>query len=267
MAKITAQSRELFTIKMQPYKDAIDKVFQKEKSILTAMPKENSGTAYKRILLAEDMIHVTTMYVMINNLSVEVLATKNTDALNEGRKTLYKTIIYLEETVTNMIDAAFTEYESNLEEISNMPLKKRYILVRKLGLAIRLVIDAYGDNTKWKWSFVELEGRFATVAKNLLDLKETCKIYFDPQNPSYDIAVYYLRLVKKLLGKAADGYRDRYELSTHRLDDIRLAINYLIALRRIQLLLNDKDEAEEIKKKALVWKSKMEIDQKKGITK
>lgn len=267
MPKITEKSRELFTTKMQPYKDAIGKVFEKEKSMLATMSKDASDTSYKRILLAEDMIYISTMYVLINNLSVELLETKNTDALNEGRKALYKAIIYLEETVTSMVDAAFSEYEAEVMEISNMPLENRYILVRKLGLSIRLVIDAFGDNTKWKWSFVELEGRFATVAKNLLNLKETCKVYFDPRNPDYDTAVYYLKLIKKMLNKAADDYRDRYELSTHRLDDIRLSINYLVALRRIQLLLGDKDGAEETKKKALVWKTKMEIDQKKGVGK
>lgn len=267
MTKITVQNRDSFNEKMQPYKASIDKVLEKEKNIIGIISKNTSDAGYKRILLTEDMIHVTTIYLMINNLSVEILGTKNTDALNEGRKTLYKAIIYLEETVTNMVDAAFSEYESDVQEISNLPLEKRYTLVRKLGLVIRLVIDAYGDNTKWKWSFVELEGRFSTVAKNLLDLKETCKIYFDPRNPDYDIAVYYLRLIKKLMGKAADGYRDRYELSTHRVDDIRLAINYLIGLRRIHLLLNEADEAEEVKKKALVWKAKMEIERKKGISK
>ncbi len=267
MAKITENSRNQFTAKMTPHKEAIDKILEKEKNTLATLHKNDPHNGYKNIMLAEDMIHASTIYVIINNLSLELLDTKNTDALNEGRKILYKAIIYLEDTVSNMIDAAYNEYEDRVELISNMPLDKRYQLVRKIGLAIRLIIDGFGDNTKWKWSFVELEGRFATIAKNLLDLKEVSKIYFDPRNPEYDIAVYYLRLVKKLLGQSADGYRDRYELSTHRLDDIRLAINYLAAQRRIHILLGESAEAEEVKKKALVWKSKMEIDQKKGISK
>lgn len=267
MAKITAANRSLFNEKMKPYQEQIDKIFQDEKATLAAMKQEKSPDAYKKIFLSEEMIHATTLYLAINNLSVEILQTKNTDALNEGRKTIYKAIIYLEEIVTGMTDAAFSEYQDDVAQISNMSVKDRYLLVRKLGLSIRLIIDAYGENTKWKWSFVELEGRFATVAKNLIDFKEISKIYFDPRNPDYDTAVYYLRLVKKLFGKSADEYRDRYELSTRRIDDIRLAISYLIALRRIQILLNETGEAEEIKKKALVWKSKMEADQKKGLSK
>ena len=142
MAKITAENRELFASKMQPYKDTIDTVLEKEKTFIAAMAQNEQANAYKRVELAEDMIYITTLYVLINNLSVEILTTKNTDALNEGRKSLYKAIIYLEETVSNLIDAPYAEYEDKVEQIADVPLVKRYELVRKLGLALRLVVDA-----------------------------------------------------------------------------------------------------------------------------
>ncbi|MDI9386189.1 MAG: hypothetical protein QM387_01235 [Spirochaetota bacterium] len=267
MAKIAAESRELFNAKSKPFRDLVQKSLDKEKSILNLMKSDNSGLAYKKLLLAEEMIYITTLYLTINNLSVEILGPKNTDALNEGRKTLYKAIIYLEEIVTNLIDAPFSEYEDNLKEIQNIPLSKRYLVVRKLGLAIDLILEGFGDNTKWKWSFTELKGRFATVAKNFLDLKVAMQDHFNPRSADYDTTVLYVRLIKRLLNESADGYRERYELSTRRIDDMRLAIQYLLALRRIHLLLNEKDEAEDIKKKAIVWKEKMEADQKKGTSK
>jgi hypothetical protein len=48
---------------------------------------------------------------------------------------------------------------------------------------------------------------------------------------------------------------------------MRLAINYLLALRRICILTTEQNEAEELKKKVVVWKEKLENDQKKGICK
>ena len=96
-------------------------------------------------------------------------------------------------------------------------------------------------------------------------MKQACKDYFDPRSSDYDNTVYYIRLVLKLLDQSANQYRDRYELSTHRIDDMNAAINYLLALRRFQLLLDMKEESEEVKKKALVWKEKMEADHKAGI--
>lgn len=42
------------------------------------------------------------------------------------------------------------------------------------------------------------------------------------------------------------------------------AIKFLLARHRLCLAIGDKTNAEEIKKKALVWKDKMDADQKSG---
>ncbi|MBO7486136.1 MAG: hypothetical protein J6T84_08775 [Spirochaetaceae bacterium] len=263
MAKITAESRELFEKKSVAYKNEIKEIMKREKATLDAISKDKTGVGYKKLQLVEDMIYISTIYIAISNLSMEILAVRSEESLNEGRKTLYKAIIYLEEVVTNIIDAPYSDFEKNLEEIAETPVEKRYYLIRKLGLAIRLIMDAYGDNTKWKWSFVELNGRYTTVAKNVLDMNKAMKDYFDGRAEDHDVSVYYIRLLKKLLSKSADGYRERYELSTRRADDMRLGINYLIAYRRLLIVMGEKDEAEEIKKKIQVWKEKMEQDSKK----
>jgi len=91
--------------------------------------------------------------------------------------------------------------------------------------------------------------------------------YFDPNSSDYENTVLYIRLVKKLLFQSATGYRDRYELSTHRIDDMRLAIGYLSAQRRVELVMGNAEEGEEIKKKAVVWHDKLLGDQKSGLAK
>lgn len=267
MAKITNQSRDYFEKKIEPYKKLINEISEKEKEIIKDMENDNTNVAYKKISLVDDMLHIVTLYLVINDISIQILSIKKIDSLNEARKILYKAIIYLEETVTSKVDVVYSEYEENVQKISNISVDDRYYLVRKVGLAIHLVIDAYGDNTKWKWSFVELEGRFATVAKNLLDLKIACKVYFDPGHTDYKTTAFYFQLIERLLDKTANSYRDRYELYTHSFDDIRLAINYVLALRRIQIMLGNIDEAEESKKKAASWSTKMGADQKKGVSK
>ena len=265
MAKITAEDRELFNKKAEPYRELINNILQNEKEILTLIERESFGNSYKKLILCEEMIYIATIQVLINNLSLQILDTKNTDALNDGRKMLYKAIIYLEECVTPLIDAPFTEYADRVAEIANMPIEKRFYLVRKLGLAIQLIIDGFGDNTKWKWAFVELQGRYAVVAKNLIDLKQASRDYFDPRSLDYDTTVMYIKLVKKLLAQAGEKYRDRYELSTHRFDDMRIAIALVLALRRLCVIINDIDESEELKKKAAVWSDRLEKDRNKGI--
>ena len=264
MAKITNEDRELFKKESKQYEDLIKAELDKEKEMLATIKGDAVGVEYKKMLLSEQMIYIATLYNAINSASVKILEVKNNDALNEGRKILYKAIIYLEEVVTNIINATQDDVSEKMEAISNTPLEKRYFLVRKLGLAIQMIIDAFGDNSKWKWSFVELEGRFAAVAKNFYDFKNYIKAYFDPSNPDNENSILYLRLIRTLLDKSANAYRDKYELSSRRLDDMKNAINFLLALRRVSVALGESDTAEELKKKAQTWKEKMDADQKAG---
>jgi len=191
-----------------------------------------------------------------------MLKQRSEEALNDGRKTLYKAVIYFEEVVSPLVDAPFSDYEERLAEIDAIDAHKRYNLVRKTGLALQLLEAAYGDNTKWKWAFVELEGRFAAVAKNIMNLK-TAVANTDPGSPDYEPTMYHLRMIKKLLMQAADRYREKYELSTNRNDDFKMGIHFLNALRRIHALLGERLEAETLKKKADIWSSKLEMDQKR----
>ena len=62
-----------------------------------------------------------------------------------------------------------------------------------------------------------------------------------------------MQLVKKLLQQSADRYREKYELSTMRLDDIKKAILFLAAMKRLHALLGEVEEAEVVKKKMLTW--------------
>ena len=264
MAKISEETRLHFSEAIQPYKDKITKTLEKEKTMLNGMHKGDIDFENKKILLCEDMIYVASLYMAQNSLSLKVMDVKNNDALNEARKVLYKAIIYLEEVVSNVIDCPFTDLSDFHETIKNVAISRRYMIIRKLGLAINMLKDSFGDNSKWKWSFVELEGRFATVAKNFINMKEALKDYFDPRSKDYETTVLYIRLIQKLLNDSATAYRDKYELSTRRIDDMRNGIKYLLALRKLYVALGNSQQAEEIKKKAVVWKDKMDADAKAG---
>ena len=85
----------------------------------------------------------------------------------------------------------------------------------------------------------------------------------DPRSPGYEARTGHYNLAKKLLQTAADRYRQKYELSTHRLDDFKLAINYLGGLRRLHVLMGEGNEAQALKKKIDIWRAKMETDLKK----
>jgi len=262
MAKITENDRILCKEKTRNYSETIKTLLKTEKDLLLESKKPTPEAPLKKMNLVDQMLNITSNYLAINGISQAILRVKDEESLNEARKTLYKAVIYLEEVVSNYIDVPFSDYEEKLKAIEEFDENQRYAMIRKIGLAIDLLEQAYGDNSKWKWTFVELEGRFAVTAKNMLDLKNVLE-NSQPDSRYYDSTVYHLRLVKKLLGQSADRYREKYELSTSQILDFKTGISFLAALRRIHIVLVESEEAEELKKKLNVWAAKLEMDRKK----
>lgn len=266
MAKISEEARLHFNESILPYKEKASAILAKEKTMLNGMHKGDVDYENKKLLLCEDMIYVSSLYMAQNSLSLKILEVKNNDTLNDARKILYKAIIYLEEIVTDGIDIPYSDLATYHETIKDVPILRRFNIVKKLGLSISLLKDAFGDNSKWRWSFVELEGRFTTVAKNLIDMKTCLKDYFDPRAEDYETTVLYVRMITKMLQDSATAYRDKYETSTRRIDDMRNGIKYLLALRKLYIAIGNSEQAEEVKKKAVVWKDKMDADHKAGLS-
>jgi hypothetical protein len=259
MAKISSEERYQYLEKIKTYKESIDEYLKREQTVLSVLKKDTDGAAFKRLALVDEMISLTSNYIILSGVYLSMMKVRNEDALNDWRKSLYKAVIYLEEVVSNLVDAPFADYEERLAEIAAIEANRRYLLVRRLGLVIQLLKNAYGDNTKWKWAFVELEGRYAAAVKNIIDLKNAVA-NTDPRSPDYEPTVRHLQLAKRLLNQAADRYHEKYKLSTNRIDDFRSAINFLSALRRFHILLGDRNEAEIAKKKLDIWTAKLEAD-------
>ena len=263
MKKVSEEAKRRYAEYIQDYKNGILAHLAKEKSTREAMAKDAASAPGRKLALAEDNLDVVALYLIMSSLSQTFLGVKNEAYLNDARKSLYKAIIYLEEIVTASVDAPFSDYEQGLESISSVPDDSRYALVRKMGFTIDSLKDGYGEGTKWKWSFVELEGRYAAVAKNLLNLK-TFVAGMDPRSEGYSSRMAHLALARELLQTAADRYREKYELSTLRLDDFKVAIAFLSAQRRLHIVLGEAEQADVVKKKAEVWRTKMEADLKKA---
>jgi hypothetical protein len=263
VGKISNEAKKRYFDKLKEYKIAIDQIIQREKTLNTVLESDENGIPFKKLLLADETLNLVSYYILMNEMSVSLLGMKNEGFLNDARKGCYKSIIYLEEVVSPYVDVPFSEYEEKLKLIDGFEDEKRYALLKKLGFTIAAVSEGFGDNTKWKWSFAEIEGRYAVVAKNLLNMK-TFIAGLDPRVKGYEARFKHMILVKKLLQQSADKYRQKYELSTLRIDDFKTAIGYLSALRRIHILLGESAAAEELKKKVDVWKGKMENDLRKA---
>jgi hypothetical protein len=283
MEKISSEAKKIYAERVKEYKERIDEIADKNKQLELRIAKTSKSQGltsgqYRgnqftdlealkevnstRFELADQYLNIVSYYNLMNALSLSLLGIKNESFLNDGRKSCYRSIIYMEEIVSPYIDAAFSDYQQGVESLEGFDDGSKYRLLCKLGFSIDSVIEGFGSGTKWKWSFVELQGRYAVIAKNLLNLK-TFIMQLDPRVEGYSERLAHVQLVKKLLQQSADRYREKYELSTMRLDDIKKAILFLAAMKRLHALLGEVEEAEVVKKKMEIWKTKMEDDQRK----
>ncbi len=262
MGKITQEQRNRYFEKVKEHRKTIEAGLAKEKTLLELLSKEEQGAAYKRLTLAESTLDLCSWYILVNTLSVSLLGIKNEDYLLEARKVLVRAIKYLEDTVSPYLDAPYSDYEAKVEEIRDFDAAGRYRLVRKLGFAVQSLEDAFGENSKYSASFIELWGKMAAVTKNLVNLK-TAVVDTDFSSPNRNIVLAHLGLVKSLFQRSADKYREQYELYTHKHDDFKKAIVYLQAMRRLHVVLSERDDAETLKKKIDIWSSKLEADLKR----
>lgn len=262
MARITLEQRNRYAAKVKEYKASTDAILATEQSLLTLLKQQSQGAGYARIKLANEALVLTSYYILVNTLSVSLLGIKNEDYLAEARKAIGRSIKYLEEIVTGYVDAAFSEYEKNLEEISEVSYEERYALLRKIGFAIREIEEGYGANSKWKWAFVEIWAKYAVVAKNMLDLKKAYQD-MDLTSPNRMVVISYISFVKRMFQNTADRYREKYEMFSNKMEDFKQAILYLTGLRRLHIIFGERAEADELKKKIEIWSTKLESDQKK----
>lgn len=261
MAKISDEARTKYFEKIKQNKRSIELSLQQEAKVKAVIAAGGEGSAYQKISLAEENLSVASNFILMNQLSLGLLGIKNENFLNDARKTCYKIIIYLEEVFSDYLDAPYSDYVENLKAVTDYPEIERYRLIRLLGFSVQAVKDGFGENSKWKWSIIELEGRLATLAKNVIDLKKFVA-GMDPRAKGFRERVEHFRLTCRLLQASADSFRMKYELSTNRIDDFKIAINYLSALKRFYTFTNQKREIEELKKKIDIWKQKMDADTK-----
>jgi hypothetical protein len=258
--KDNSDKQNEFEEKTKTYTSSIEQLLKETQDVDTVLKQgEMPDPEFMKIKLSITMLTLVANYLTINQIYVSIFKKINENLLHEARKSMNRCLSYLEEVVTNIVDAPFSEYEEGLAKIAAVTPIQRYSLVEKIGQQLTNLKEAYGKNTKWTNTFLELEGRYAVVAKNLINLRD----YFvnsDFESPHYEPTVRHIRKVRELLEQAADGYRKKYELSTKAIDDFQKGIHYLSAIKRMDIFTGDQQSAITTKKKIETWTAKMTAD-------
>jgi hypothetical protein len=249
-----------YTEKTKSYSSSIEQLLKETQDVDNVLKQGTMPEPeFMKIKLSITMLTLVANYLAMYQIYQSVMGSKNENILNDARKSMHKCLVYLEEVVTKIIDAPFSDYEEGLAKIQAVSPAQRYSLVEKIGQQLNNLKETYGKNSKWVWTFVELEGRYAVVAKNLINLRD----YFvnsDFESPHYEPTVRHIRRVRELLEQSADGYRKKYELSTKSIEDFQKGIYYLSALKRLDIFTGDQQSAVTTKKKIETWTAKMTAD-------
>lgn len=260
MAKVSKEAKHLYSEKISEYKGSLEESSKKATQMKLILQRDDSGASYKRVLIADETLKQVSLYCIMNSLSLDLLGIKNEFFINEARKACYETIILLEGVFSNVINAPFADYKDNLVEIATYPVESKYNLIKKLGFSINLVKDAFGENSKWKTSFIDLEARQAVIAHNSIDFKNIVKELDPRERELFALHISFIEMTIRALNDAANSYRLNYELTSSKMDDFKKAILLLATLRRLYSYIGKKKELNEVQKKIDVWKAKLQSD-------
>ena len=144
---MTANEQDSYAAATAVYRITAETILREEQITLQTILND-ADAAVKQFSLADSMLNLAGLYMVIDGVANALTNQKNMEALNEARKALYKSVIYLEKVVSSYIDAPYSDYSEQLEKITSISPAQRYFLVRKMGLAIDLLVNAFGDNTK-----------------------------------------------------------------------------------------------------------------------
>jgi len=258
--KDNSEKQNEYEEKTQSFSSSVEQLLKDVQDVDVALKQGKiPEPEFMKIKLSITMLTLVSNYLAMNKIYLSIFGKINENQLNEARKSLHKCLVYLEEVVTNIIDAPFSDYEEGLAKIAAVSPLQRYQLVEKIGQQLANLKEAYGKNSKWANTILEFEGRYAVVAKNLINLKD----YFvnsDFESPHYEPTIRHIRRVRELLEQAADGYRKKYELSTKATEDFQKGIHFLSAVKRLDIFTGDQESAVTTKKKIETWTAKMTAD-------
>lgn len=217
---------------------------------------------YLNIEAILEHIKIIKLFIKMNDISLDMLGQKNETFLNNARKEVYKILQFAEENVGNDIDRSLKENEDYLGKIDKVDPAQILNLMLLIQDAISRLIKRFGESSKWKWSFVDIQGRLAIIMKNFIHFTDLHKSR-DPRIKYFKERRDLLKLAKNNLSAAAQQYRTRYEVSTNVPADMIKSIELLSALRKINVLTGQAEEATKLKNTIDALRERLEADEKK----
>ncbi len=259
---ITKAEKVAYNNYVKEHQEEIEKLRAKYKEQTSKMKSMRGIAGYFNIEAIIDYVKIIKTYLKMNDISNDMLGQKNETYLNNARKEIYKIIQLAEEVVGNDLDRSLKENEDYLKKIEKVNSAQILNMLKLINNVIEKLIKGFGEGSKWKWSFVDIQGRMAIVIRNFINFTEVQKTR-DPRLQFYKERRELLKLCKSSLNNAAQQFRTRYEVSTNVPADMIKSIELLSALRKINILSGEPEEAEKLKNTIDALRERLESDEKK----
>ena len=254
---ITKAQKVAYSDEIKDIKKEVDH-YTKLLNDIAAKKKKNANLAgYYNIESVMYILKILNYYFKMNDLSVEMLGIKNNKYLDTARSDFSKILALMIETVGKDLDRSLKDNDEYLEKISRINPKQILGILRDIDKAMLGLKNRYGEDSKWKWSFVELQAKMAVVIKNITPFSDIAR-YRDPRVDFFYDRRDLMQLCKDNLTEAAKQYRGKYEVAGKARDDIKNSIEFLSALRKIHVLF--KEEAESAKLKTTIDAAKQALE-------
>ena len=228
----------------------------------TRSKEEKKLIPFFKIGMTSIALRQAEIRLKINGLSESMMGLKNSNMLDTVKKDVSNMFMYVESVVTLRTDESLNFNRDELDAIKPFNAKQRLNMHKYMKKIINDMVRAYGENTKWKWSFPDLWSKFAISAKNFFDFREL-QATRDPRMEFYYDIQEYLAMVKEVLFFAAGENANKFRLSTKSPNDMNMGIRLLEDLRRIANLTNDGELVRKSKSGIDSYKAAIEAEEKK----
>ena len=259
---ITKAERVAYNNYVKEHHEGIDQARTGLKEITNRIKTMPAIKGYLNIESILNYVKIIKLYMKMNDISLDMLDQKNETYLNNARKEIYKVLQLAEEIVGSDIDRTLKENEEFLKRIDKINPAQILNLLNLIQNIISMLIKRLGEGSKWKWSFVDMQGRLAVLMKNFINFSDIQK-YRDPRTEYFRERQDLLKLCKNNLSLAAQQYRTRYEVSTQVPADMLKSIELLSSLRKINVMTGQPEEATKLKNTIDALRERLESDEKK----
>ena len=259
---LTRAEKTVYNEHIKGFKSEIDDSYKNIKEIEVKKKKMKNIAGYLNFEIILEYLKIIKNYVHMSDASLEMLQMKNERFLDNARKDIFKVIQVLEELVGKDIDRSLKENEDYLKKVDKINPLQILRIIQNINNSFMIVVEKMGEGSKWKWSFVDMQGRIAVATKNSINFSDIQK-YRDPRTDFYKERQEMLKICKLSLSDAAKQYRNKYEISTKVPEDILRSIEMLSALRKIHILFGESEDANKLKNTIDALRARLESDEKK----